>query len=272
MMGSSIISAAISVAFAIQPASTSVATPLKPASPWNVQYAERMCILAREFGEGDAKILLVFRPAMFSDQIRIVVVKQTSTGSVERGQAKLSIDGGAPLQARFVQGFNKVEGIRATAIDLKESDLAPLKTARQMRIQAGKLDMAFAPTAVPAAMKTLDRCQKDLLVSWGMDPKLVDSIATFPVLAGGVVRLFSTNDYPSTAIMSKEEGTSGVRFWVSKDGKIRECEVVESSHSASLDRQTCSIISKRGRFSPARTSSGEAVESIGYVRVRWELP
>jgi TonB family protein len=271
-MGSSIAIAAASAAFIVQSATPSSPAPLKPAGPWNVEYAERMCILSREFGEGESKMLLVFRPAMFNDQLRVLVVKLASTGTRDSGTARLSMDEGVPIEGRFVEGFNKVEGIRAIAIDVKESSLEPLKSAKQLRIQAGKLEAAIAPTAVAAAMKALETCQKDLLVSWGMDAKVVESIATFPTLRGGLVSLFTTNDYPWSSIRDKEQGTSGVRFWVSKEGKIRDCQVVEPSGSMTLDKQTCEIISRRGRFQPARTSSGEPVESIGFQRVRWELP
>lgn len=182
------------------------------------------------------------------------------------------MDTSIPIEGRFVEGFNEVEGIRAIAIDLKESSLAPLKTAKQFRIRAGKIDVTLAPTAVPGAMKALETCQKDLLVTWGMDPKVVASIAAFPTLPGGILSLFSTNDYPMSAIRSEEQGTSGVRFWVSEEGKIRDCQVVEPSGSKTLDNQTCAIISRRARFQSARTHSGEAVESIGFYRFRWELP
>jgi protein TonB len=74
------------------------------------------------------------------------------------------------------------------------------------------------------------------------------------------------------AIASNQQGSSGVRFWVSKEGKVSDCRVIESSGSNLLDAQTCAIISKRGLFDPARTKTGEPVASIGFQRVRWVLP
>lgn len=94
-MGSSIAFAAASAAVAIQSAAASQPAPLKPSSPWNVEYADNMCILAREFGEGDAKVTLGFKPGMFSKQVRVVLVQSGKGEHPVLGQAQLAFDGGA---------------------------------------------------------------------------------------------------------------------------------------------------------------------------------
>jgi TonB family protein len=272
-MGSSIAFAVASAALAIQSAAIPpVPAPLKPSSPWNVEYADNMCLLQRYFGGKEQPVTLGFKPGLFSEHMRVVLVRHASETRIVRGEAQISFDGSPPIKAPFAEGFIKDKGVRAMAIDFKEPDLAPLNNAKQIRIQAGKLDIALAPNAVSAAMKALEACEKDLLVTWGMDPAAVASIASFPKVRGGIVGVFSYNDYPMAAIRNEEQGTAGVRFWVGKDGKARDCEVVESSGSALLDDQTCSIIVQRGRFEPARTSSGEPVVSIGFQRIRWEIP
>jgi TonB family protein len=231
-----------------------------------------MCTLVREFGHGDAKVLLIFRPGMFSDQMRMTIIRSASTGATDRGIAKLSMDGGDPIEATYIEGFNKREKISAIAIDVAESKLLPLRLAKTFRIDAGSVSVTLAPTAVPAAMKALEACQKELLVKWGMDASVVASIAAFPTIPGGVVRLFTVDDYPVSALRENKQGTSGVRFWVDMNGKVRDCQIVESSGSSDIDAQTCAIITKRARFAPARTKDGSPVESIGFQRVRWVIP
>jgi len=61
-------------------------------------------------------------------------------------------------------------------------------------------------------------------------------------------------------------------FWVDKQGRPRDCNAVQSSGSKILDNRTCAVIVKRGRFDPARTASGEPIESIGFLRIRWVIP
>jgi TonB family protein len=271
-MGSSIALAAVAVALAVQSAaSPPPSAPLKPSSPWNVDFAESMCLLQRQFGTGDQAVMLGFKPGLFSEHMRVMLVKAGSFIRPIRGEAQLALDGGPPVKAPYIEFFIPKRNVRVISIDIKQFDPAPLNRAKQIRIEAGKRSFALEPTVVPAAMAVLDACQRDLLVSWGMDAKTVASIATYSKITGGLVGLFNYTDYPSAALRNNEQGTAGVRYWVSKEGTVRDCTIVESSGSASIDAQTCSIITKRGRFEPARTTSGEAVESIGFQRVRWEM-
>lgn len=267
-MGLNIAFAALSAAFAIQSAFAAQA-PLKPSGPWNVEYADNMCILAREFGEGDAKVTLGFRPGVFSEHIRVVLVEAGKGNEVVRGEAQLAFDANAPLKARYIQQFNQRREQRVVMIDLQQPDLAPLENARQFWVRVGKREYLLAPDTVPAAMKALEECEKDLLATWGMAPETVASIATFP--KGRVTAIFHFNDYPMSALTKREQGIAGVRFWVTKDGTVRDCRIVESSGSGTLDAKTCEIVTRRGRLDPARTKSGEIIECLSFVRVRWEI-
>ena len=272
-MGSSIALAAVAAALAVQSAtSPPQSAPLKPSGPWNVEYADSMCILSRQFGTGEQSVILGFRPGLFSEHMRMVLVWKGNNGNVIWGDARISFDEGDPLKKPFSDHYVEKEHARVILIDLTVPDLAPLHSAKTVRIRAGKKEFLLAPDRASAAMAALDPCQKDLLVSWGMTPATIASIVTFPTVSGGLGSLFYHTDYPRSAIARNEQGTSGVRFWVGKNGKPRDCTVVESSGSPILDSQTCAVIMRRGRFEPARTASGDAVESISFQRVRWELP
>ncbi len=81
---------------------------------------------------------------------------------------------------------------------------------------------------------------------------------------------FSDDDYPVTARFNEEEGTVGVVLYVSATGGVEGCYVAESSDSSSLDEETCRIIRRRARFTPALLSSGRPVADFLAVRIRWE--
>ncbi len=268
-MGSIIAFAAVATALILQSVVPIAPAALRPTGPWHVEYADSMCTLQRDFGSGEAKVTLGFKPGPLSDSMRIVLIQKGDESPLVQGDAELSFDGGIALKDRFVEHVIAAKGIRVIVIDLKESELMPLKSAKQVWIRAGKLDFTLTPTAVPKAMEALEACESDLLASWGMDPAAIDAIATYPVPRGSIFRY---TDYPATAIRNDQQGTVGVRFWVTKKGWGRDCVVVESSGSAILDTQTCAIINKRGRYEPAHAKSGEAVESISYARIRWEMP
>lgn len=89
---------------------------------------------------------------------------------------------------------------------------------------------------------------------------------------GDLRTLFSTDDYPVTALQNGEEGTVQARLQVDPEGRVAGCSIVRSSGHASLDRATCNILRKRARFTPARDSNGKAVsDSVVTPAVVWRL-
>jgi TonB family protein len=204
--------------------------------------------------------------------MRIVLIQPKASLGKAQGMAKISFDGGSVVEVGFWSIPLQSKEMHVTIIDLKRADLNPLKTAKQLRIRARKVDVSFVSSMFGPALKALSDCEKDLLARWGMDLAIINSIQAYPEARGGVHSFFRTDDYPSAAIRNEEQGTAGVRFWVSEEGRVRDCKVVESSGSAALDAQTCAMISKRGRYEPARTKTGDVVESISYARIRWEMP
>lgn len=262
---------AMSAALAVQSAVPSQPVPLEASGPWRVEYADTMCIVGRPFGTGDQQIILGFRPGPMSEYFRIAVYVTAKGKKVTRGAAELIFDDLTPVQAPFLKGPTSIEGLNLIQIDTKRPEISALNSAKKFQIRAGDFTTTFALRNIAGAMKALAACEKDLVIGWGMDPVALDSIET-PAFHRNVVGLFSTNDYPAEAISRHEQGTVGVHYKIGTDGKVSDCRVVESSGSTALDRQTCGIITKRVRYDPAKTKSGEPVASMGFQRIRWELP
>ena len=84
--------------------------------------------------------------------------------------------------------------------------------------------------------------------------------------------LFSADDYPREAIRKGEQGASLVRLTIDVEGRASNCQVVQSSGSATLDEATCRILHERGRFTPARDAKGVPTADQFATRIRWELP
>jgi TonB family protein len=87
---------------------------------------------------------------------------------------------------------------------------------------------------------------------------------------GNLSRYFSNDDYPVSARFNEEEGTVGVVVFVNADGRVEGCYVAGSSNSSSLDEESCRIIRRRARFTPAAHSSGRPVADFVAARIRWE--
>lgn len=97
--------------------------------------------------------------------------------------------------------------------------------------------------------------------------------STEPVSRRGDVRsVFSSDDYPASAQAAGEQGMVQARLSVDQRGRVSDCAIVRSSGSTSLDSATCSILSRRAQFSPARATDGSAVAST-YVTppIVWKL-
>ena len=89
---------------------------------------------------------------------------------------------------------------------------------------------------------------------------------------GSLPGLFSTDDYPQRALSAEEQGTTGVSLTVGPNGRVTSCTVTSSSGSSSLDSTTCSILTRRARFTPAKDQNGQPISDTTSTRVRWVLP
>ena len=82
----------------------------------------------------------------------------------------------------------------------------------------------------------------------------------------------TTNDYPSRELRRGDEGTTGFRLTVGRDGRVTDCTITTSSGSDGLDAATCKLMSKRARFDPATGGDGKPVAGTYQNRVKWEIP
>ena len=82
----------------------------------------------------------------------------------------------------------------------------------------------------------------------------------------------TTRDYRSTWIRREMVGTARFRLEIAANGAVTGCRVTGSTGHAQLDDATCSLVSRRARFQPARDSRGEAVAGSYASAVSWELP
>ena len=230
-----------------------------------------MCIVGRKFGAGEQQVTLGFRPGPMSDHLRVALWLSDPGKKYTFGAANLTLDDGIPVLAPFGRGPISIKGMQLVQIDTKRSEIGELAAAKQLRVSAGKLALNFKLGNVGGAMKALEKCERQLLINWGMDPVVLDSIAR-PAFHPNLVLIFTTNDYPSSALRQREQGTAGVYFRIGTDGRVSDCRIAESSGSTTLDAQTCAIIVRRARYQPAKTKTGELVASIGFQRIRWEIP
>jgi len=82
----------------------------------------------------------------------------------------------------------------------------------------------------------------------------------------------TTDDYPSSALRSEQEGTSAVSWTINTQGRVENCRVMSSSGFADLDDAACRSITRRGRYSPAKDQEGNPIAQTQSRRVVWKIP
>ncbi len=80
------------------------------------------------------------------------------------------------------------------------------------------------------------------------------------------------DDYPAEAMRDEHEGKVGVRLEIDSTGLPVGCSIISSSGFEELDRRTCSILTNRARFSPARDPKGKPIAASYSTRMTWSLP
>ncbi|WP_375426834.1 energy transducer TonB [uncultured Sphingomonas sp.] len=90
--------------------------------------------------------------------------------------------------------------------------------------------------------------------------------------SGDQGRWFPQDSYPPAARRAGAEGRVSVSVDVGTDGRVIACRVTSSSGNDDLDKATCRLATRNGRFEPARDASGAPTSSTAALRnVRWTL-
>jgi protein TonB len=91
--------------------------------------------------------------------------------------------------------------------------------------------------------------------------------------AKGDPRTWITNDdYPPGAMREERSGVSGIAWTINEQGRVENCHVTSSSGSPDLDDTACRLVTRRGRYAPAKDQSGNPIKQTASIRFRWVLP
>jgi TonB family protein len=137
-------------------------------------------------------------------------------------------------------------------------------------MSGSKLDDSFELVQMAPLMKAMDECVADLRRHWNIEPTLRSKLRT-PATTK-LVPLFSTNDYPGISVRKGESGTVGVVLLIDEGGKVADCMVTETSGHAALDTQTCAVVMRRAKYTPAIGEDGKPAKGADTARIRWVMP
>ena len=82
----------------------------------------------------------------------------------------------------------------------------------------------------------------------------------------------SSDDYPPAALREERGGRVTIAFTINEQGRIENCRVTSSSGSPDLDDTTCRLVTRRGRYSPAKDAAGNPIRQNASLPFRWQIP
>jgi TonB family protein len=274
---------------AAAPASAEV-IEIAPSSPWNVDYGETKCRLARFFGEGESKHLLFFEQYWPGERFGMTVAGPSfkryrsgartdlrfyeaqqpfetkpfsgtvgqfgdgviySTLGLAKDRDSGDEDAGAPTK---VPELDKIAARQVEFVSLRQR-------GDEVRLLSGPLDEAFA---------VLDNCAFDLIGTWGLDVAQHRTATRLPrwINKDAVVRRIVAV-YPREALNSGEQGIMRMRVTVSPEGTVEDCTIIKATDTERLESPACKAMMD-ARFEPALDAAGKPMrsyfaESIVYV-------
>jgi hypothetical protein len=279
---------------------------LLASSPWDLDYAENSCRLLRTFGEGTSKVLLLIESAVPGQMDMLVVGNPIKTGgdtvAARFVPAGVETFDGEVTQAasnrtpgilwssvrmlpdqtydRLQKEMKKREhntGKRPPPLDLAEE--AERKAERQafatrstqLEIQTSKKKPLILETgSMGEPIRLFDKCSRDSLKDWGVNPDLEDKIVR-PVWAADPRSWFSSADYPTEMLNSGEQSDVTVRVLVDATGKVTKCTSISHFKEKVFNDITCARFTERARFEPAELADGTRVPSYYAVRVKFRI-
>lgn len=85
---------------------------------------------------------------------------------------------------------------------------------------------------------------------------------------------FTGSDFPSHPVKVDYSNIQPViiEFDITKNGRMENCTVNQSSGFDLIDMITCKLSERRARFRPANDPDGNPIAVRGWVTIRWMVP
>ena len=284
------------------PAFHATAAPvvLKPSSQWRADFADESCFLSREFGEGEAKVLLEIARFKPGTSLSFTLASKT---------LKLT---DAPVLYRFLPAEHYSDSANAKRVAFAEGYTGmtfdgwlPAATKEPAPIDAKRGDSTTPPVSLPSAealvnraeeivaleiaraveepvilmtgslangMKLMDQCVDSLVESWGV---FRDASGNFPGMATvtneAQLTRFISEEYPIDALRKELGAVVRLRLSVGPDGKPTGCHLQTPVPLVSFSKDACDGMMRRARFEPPLDASGNPVASYYVTTVTYAI-
>jgi hypothetical protein len=281
------------VALALLPHAAQAAEQvLEPQDKWVLNYAEDSCRLARSFGQGDAKVILIldqFQPggwldvslvgkrfrwlgpnrvnlsSTFGPGLQSGAYHDAIMGTVGPDNIPILMSGPRDLLNRSVVHEGSGEEDNNLAITAaQEAAVTELSIAA-----SGMRRLTLHTGSMGAPLGAMSKCMADFVKAWGLDPVQQAALSRRVVPASKPGSWLLGDDYPKDALYKGASAIVQFRLMVGADGIPTGCHIQQATNSPEFIKLTCDLLMKRARFAPALDSVGKPVASYFIHSVRW---
>lgn len=266
---------ALAVALLLASSSAARAAPIQPTAKWVVNFDDQQCLAEREYGTPSNPLTLVLKQPVRGGVMQVAVLADGNFGT-----SAVQVDGWVGFDRKPVSKLSALrwrpQGSKQVIrlVNMPLSAFRGIETAQTMHIDVGAFRREFVLSDVRDLLSVMDECLKDLRKVWNVsdgdgDGHAPPTGARAPV--GDLRGLISASDYPGVALQQLQSGTVTMVLLIDETGRVADCSLIETSGVAALDAQSCAIVTRRARLTPAVGADGKPRKSSFVQRIAWEL-
>ena len=252
-------------------AAAAAAATLQPTDKWVLNYEDAQCNAYRNYGTAKNPLYLAFKAPPVGSVVQLMVVQDGPRMNGEQYNIHVKVGERPSLKTNMLVYRGKKGKFRIKLINLPRSEFDAFRDADRVDITGVGQDYSFALSDTAPLMKALDECVADLRGYYNVGVPNVPNPRLDRRPIGDLQSSFRSEDYPRSAIGQGLEGKTSVELLIDEKGNVADCSVTETSGNATIDAQSCAIISERAKFQPALDTMGKPTRSSFSQRIQWKL-
>ena len=273
---------------------------LTPSSKWNVHYAEDSCRMARSFGEGDQKVVLMVARYQPGDALRLSFIGKPAHTRLNEGVVRLRfgpaeaeqevqfypgtlanktptliIRGAVRLAPRSPEEIAAYEAsVKARRFDFDWPDITPEQEAAVTFVEvkrAVRQPFILETGSLGAPLAALEKCTDELLGHWGINVAKHAALSRKVKPRSNPGDWVTSRDYPTEMWMMGKRAIVQFRLNVDVAGKPTACHIQQSTRPKAFDDAVCKAIMRNAKFEPALDAGGDPIASYWLNSVTFHM-
>lgn len=263
---------------------------LAASSQWVINYAEDSCRMAREFGEGDQRVILIADSFAPGGLLHVALYGQPVRPSGE-GDVRIRFGPAESIQTipfyAATLGDNKLPGIvlnhgiriapdseedtSAEAAALRKDDVGSrspeIGSVREKAVtfidvsRFVRVPFILETGSLGPPLAALRKCNDELLGHWGIDVVKHAGLTRRAMPKIEPSRWMTSNDYPPAMQNLNKRAIVNFRLNVDTEGRPSACHIQQSTRPQAFDDAVCRAIMRNARFEPALDAEGTPIAS-----------